>query len=138
LSVVASRFLPSTEIIATDYHPGVLANLRSNVSTNVFGQDRSPISVRALDWANPSTEDLFSEGSFDIIVAADEVCHPDHARWIKFWVQRYPRHNQHHKLYIPVFWLITSLRSRGRHERMDATVEQVLPALDPSSGEESW
>jgi SAM-dependent methyltransferase len=136
LSVVASKLLPSAEIIATDYHPDVLSNLRLNVSTNVSGQGRSPISVHSLDWSNPPTEAPFSEGSFDMIFAADVIYHSDHARWIKSCVQRYLRRNQHHKSYEPVFWLIIPLRSTGRHEGMGATVEEVFPTLD-STGDPS-
>ena len=131
LSIVASRFLPSAEIIATDYHPDVLANLRSNVSTDVSGQDRSSISVHALDWSSPPADGPFSEGSFDMIIAADVIYHPDHAQWIKSCAQRYLRRSHHGDSYRPVFWLIIPLRSTGRHEGMDASVEQVFPTLDP-------
>ena len=131
LSIVASNFLPSTEIIATDYHPDVLTNLRSNVSTNISGQDRPSIPVHALDWSNPPTDGPFSEGSFDMILAADVVYHPDHAQWIKSCVQRYLRRSHHGDSYRPVFWLIIPLRSAGRHEGMGAGVEQVFPSLYP-------
>lgn len=133
LSIVASKFLPSAEIIATDYHPDVLANLRLNVSTNVSGQGQSPISVHALDWSNPPVDGPFSEGSFDMVLAADVIYHPDHARWIKSCVQRYLRRSQRGELYRPVFWLIIPLRSTGRHEGIDATVEEIFPTLDPNA-----
>ena len=133
LSIVASKFLPSAEIVATDYHPDVLANLRSNVSTNVSGQDQSPISVYALDWSNPPTDDPFSERSFDVVLAADVIYHPDHAQWIKSCVQRYLRRSQHSESHKPAFWLIIPLRSTGRHEGMDATVERVFPTLNPDA-----
>jgi len=131
LSIVASRFLPSTEIVATDYHPDVLANLRSNVSTNIPGQDQSLISVHALDWSSPPTDGPFSEGSFDVILAADVIYHPDHAQWIKSCAQRYLRRGHHGDSYRPAFWLIIPLRSTGRHEGMDASVEQMFSILDP-------
>lgn len=133
LSIVASKFLPSAEIIATDYHPDVLTNLRSNVSTNVSGQDPSPISVHALDWSHPPTDGPFSEGSFDMILAADVIYHLDHAQWIKSCIQHYLRRSRHSESYRPVFWLIIPLRSTGRHEGMDATVEQVFSVLDPNA-----
>ena len=138
LSIIASKFLPLAEIIATDYHTDVLANLRSNISANVTGQDRSPISVHTLDWSNPPTEGAFSEGSFDMVLAADVVYHPDHAQWIKSCVQRYLRRSSDGVRCRPVFWLIIPLRSIGRHEGMDATVEQVFPTVnsaDPEKGE---
>ena len=49
LSVVPSKFLPSADVVATGHHPDILSNLHSNVSSNVSGQDRSLISVHALD-----------------------------------------------------------------------------------------
>ena len=131
LSIVVSKFLPSAEVIATDYHPDVLANLRSNVSTNVSGQDQSSIFVHALDWSNPPTDGPFSEGSFDMVLAADVIYHPDHARWIKYCAQRYLRRSRDGEPYKPMFWLIIPLRSTGRHEGVGATVEQVFPTLGP-------
>jgi predicted nicotinamide N-methyase len=137
LSVIVSKFLPSAEIIATDYHPDVLANLRSNVSANISGQEQSPISVHTLDWSNPPTEGPFSEGTFDMILAADVIYHPDHARWIKSCVQRYLRRSQHSKSHVPVFWLIIPLRSTGRHEGMGATAEQLFPTLNSTADSSS-
>lgn len=131
LSIVASKLLPSTEIIATDYHPDVLTNLRLNVSTNVSGQDQPPISVHALDWSTPLVDDPFSEGSFDMILAADVVYHQDHAQWIKSCVQRYLRRGKHREPNRPTFWLVIPLRSVGRHEGMDTAVEQAFSALNP-------
>ena len=130
LSIVTSRFLPSAEIIATDHHPDVLANLYSNISANASGQDRSPISVHTLDWSNPPTEDPFSEGSFDMILAADVVYRPEHARWIKNCVQRYLRRSLDSELYRPAFWLIIPLRTAERYEGMNATVERVFATVN--------
>lgn len=129
LSIVASRLLPLAEIIATDYHTDVLANLRSNVSVNAAGQEQSIISIHTLDWSNPPTEEPFSEGSFDMVLAADVVYHPDHARWIKSCVQRYLRRSPDSDSYRPVFWLIIPRRSTGRHEGLNATVERMFPSI---------
>jgi len=133
LSIVVSKFLPCAEVIATDYHPDVLANLRSNVSTNISGQDRSSISVHALDWSNPPTDRPFSEGSFDMVLAADVIYHPDHAQWIKSCVQHYLRRGRDGDAYRPVFWLIIPLRSTGRHEGIGATVEQAFPTINATA-----
>ena len=133
LSIVASKFLPSAEIIATDYHPDVLANLCSNVSTNTSGQDQPPISVHALDWSDPPTDDPFLEGSFDMVLAADVIYHKDHAQWIKSCVQRYLCRGRDGDAYRPVFWLIIPLRSTGRHEGIGATVEQVFPTISSTA-----
>ena len=132
LSVVVSRLLPLAEIIATDHHPDVLTNLRSNISANFTGQDQPKISVHALDWSNPPTENPFSKGSFDMILAADVVYHPDHAQWIKSCVQHYLRRSLDSKSDRPVFWLIIPLRPTGRHEGMDAAVERAFSTLNPT------
>ena len=129
LSIVASKLLPSAEVIATDYHPDVLNNLRSNISTNFSGQDQSSIFVHALDWSHPPTDEPFLEGSFDMVLAADVIYHPDHGQWIKSCVRRYLRRSQDCESYRPVFWLMIPLRSTGRHEGIGATVEQVFPSL---------
>ena len=133
LSIIASKFLLSAEIIATDYHPDVLANLRSNVSSNATGKDQPPISVHALDWSNPSGNGPFSEGSFDMVLAADVIYHQNHAQWIKSCAQRYLRRSRTGESYRPVFWLIIPLRSTGRHEGIGATVEQVFPPVDSAA-----
>ena len=129
LSIVTSKLLPSAEIIATDYHTDVLANLRTNVSTNATGRFQSSISVHVLDWSNPPTEGPFSDGSFDMILAADVVYHPAHAQWIKSCVQRYLRRNRG-GLHEPTFWLIIPLRSAGRHKEMEVTVGKVFRTFD--------
>ncbi|GJE99492.1 S-adenosyl-L-methionine-dependent methyltransferase-like protein [Phanerochaete sordida] len=113
-------------VVATDYHAGVLANLRANVGTN--GPCAARVAVHALDWQYPACEPPL-DAPFDVLLAADVVYHPEHARWIKGCAAR---------LLAPggVFWLIIPVRSTGRHEGMGSTVEAVFPSGDAVCGRE--
>ncbi|EGO18999.1 hypothetical protein SERLADRAFT_480133, partial [Serpula lacrymans var. lacrymans S7.9] len=71
------------KVVATDYHPDVIANLARNVQTN-FSSSSHPVRITTLDWSRPITP----EGSpFDVILAADVIYHPQHAYWIKACVE---------------------------------------------------
>ncbi|KAK1231315.1 hypothetical protein PQX77_005571 [Marasmius sp. AFHP31] len=131
LSIAAAKLLRQTKInndrlsvTATDYHPAVLSNLTANVNTN-FPRSPATLSVLRLDWETPDYTP-FGGQSFDVILAADVIYHPQHARWIKMCVERL--------LTRPTgsdsgghFWLIIPLRTTGRHENMDHTVDCVFP-----------
>ena len=121
LSIAAAKLLPSVEVIATDYHPSVLDNLRQNISTNFPNISPCPVDILALDWQNPVYEGALAT-RFDVILAADVVYHPEHARWIKACVERLLTHDSH-----GVFWLIIPLRPTGRHAGMSDTVDAVFP-----------
>ncbi|KAF5347554.1 hypothetical protein D9756_010696 [Leucocoprinus leucothites] len=75
------------EIIATDYYPSVLANLRSNIQTNIHTDTESPVTVltHSLDWSSFGSEDTklppFDQ-PFDLVLGADIVYEPKHAEWI--------------------------------------------------------
>ncbi|KAF8346079.1 hypothetical protein F5887DRAFT_1132814 [Amanita rubescens] len=129
----------TTTIAATDFHPDVLTNLTSNVTTNthiaVAPRSAPPmISVYKFDWEHPDYLSPPFNEPFDVILAADVVYHPLHAAWIKSCVERL--------LFKPggVFWLIIPIRTTGRHEGMHCTVENMFPIVlreeRKSSGEE--
>ncbi|KAJ4470871.1 putative methyltransferase-domain-containing protein [Lentinula aciculospora] len=134
LSIVAAKLLlsprTSASIFATDYHPDVLLNLRANIVTNFPSSDSSPISVHQLDWECPDYSAPMDE-PFDLILGADVVYHPDHARWIKSCVERLLLLPTPSKDDTPspggVFWLMMALRISGRHEGMFHTVESIFP-----------
>ncbi|KAH7909931.1 S-adenosyl-L-methionine-dependent methyltransferase [Hygrophoropsis aurantiaca] len=113
LSIVTSKILSrlgiDASVIATDYHPSVLSNLSLNVATN-----NVPVAVSSLDWAHPPLHD-----PFDIVLAADVIYHPEHARWIKECVAGLLKADG-------VFWLVIPLRSTGRHEKMSEMVDEVF------------
>ncbi|KAJ7589186.1 S-adenosyl-L-methionine-dependent methyltransferase [Mycena floridula] len=127
LSIVAAKLLPESTVVATDYHPDVLENLAQNVKTN------SPVSIAVcnLDWEQPELAEPL-DAPFDVILAADVIYHPDHAQWIKNCVERLlarPSRDSSGG----IFWLVIPLRTIGRHEGMDDTVDKVFCLSDPRS-----
>ncbi|KXN85764.1 hypothetical protein AN958_10947 [Leucoagaricus sp. SymC.cos] len=129
LSIVAAKISAEIEskpiIVATDYHPDVLENLKKNVHTNFPSSDSSkayPIDVESFDWEHPRYDAPFDE-RFDVILAADVVYHPDHARWIKNCVQGLLMNGG-------VFWMMVAVRNTGRHEGLHTTVDDLFPSAD--------
>ena len=119
LSITAAQILSRTsvqaKIKATDYHPSVLENLARNVRHN---HSAAGVSVEKLDWcAVPRTE-----GVYDVVLAADVVYYPEHARWIRGCVGRTLKKGG-------VFWLIIPKRTIGRHEGLGETVEEAFPVV---------
>ena len=142
LSVVAAKILqpynPVPEIIATDYHPEVLDNLSRNVATNFPKKIPASINIKYLDWEVPQyCEPL--DRPFDVIFAADVIYHPEHAKWIKQCVEKLLVRPSSADKPPPsttfpcnrsgggVFWLIIPVRSTGRHEGLDLTVDDLFP-----------
>ncbi|PBK76385.1 hypothetical protein ARMSODRAFT_948168 [Armillaria solidipes] len=125
LSIVVAKLVEAPTIVATDYHPDVLANLSANVQTN-FPCSSSVIDVRRFDWESPDFGHPM-DTPFDIILAADVIYHAKHAEWIKGCIERLLASDG-------TFWLMIPLRSTGRHEGMDHTVEAVFPESETASG----
>ena len=119
LSITAAQILSRMsvlgEIKATDYHPSVLQNLACNVLRN---PSTANMSVEKLDWADEDGR----VGEYDIVLAADVVYHPEHASWIRGCVGRTLKKGG-------VFWLIIPVRTIGRHEGLEETVEAVFSAI---------
>jgi hypothetical protein len=109
--------MPHPFIVATDFHPDVLANLQRNVDTN---GDAQSILVRELDWSRPDIGVAPFDRPFDVILAADVVYEPPHASWIASCVAKL--------LARPagVLWMIIALRSGGRHEGLSSTVVEAF------------
>lgn len=109
--------IPRPFIVATDFHPDVLANLQRNVDTN---GDTQSILVRELDWSRPNVGVAPFDRPFDVILAADVVYEPPHASWIASCVTKL--------LARPagVLWMIIALRSGGRHEGLSSTVVEAF------------
>ena len=129
LSITAAQILARAQtdkppiIVATDFHPGVLANLQRNVDTN---NGASGVVVRELDWSRPNLEDAPLDQAFNVILAADVVYEPLHASWIASCASAL--------LARPtgVLWMIIALRTSGRHEGLSSTVVEAFP--DGQSG----
>ena len=126
LSITVAKFLnsgqlrtpgPPPVIVATDFHPDVLANLQRNVDDNA---DTQGILVRKLDWSQPNSSSVPFDRPFDVILAADVVYEPSHASWIANCVTKL--------LARPagVLWMIIALRSGGRHEGLSSTVGEAF------------
>ncbi|KIM38116.1 hypothetical protein M413DRAFT_447896 [Hebeloma cylindrosporum] len=127
LSIVAAKILHpfAPEIVATDYHPDVLENLAKNVATN-FPTSPTSIMVTALDWEHPKYSAPLAQ-PFDIILAADVIYHPSHAEWIKPCIENLLSRPLSAEDKGGVFWLIIAVRTSGRHEGTDETVEALFP-----------
>ncbi|TEB32420.1 hypothetical protein FA13DRAFT_1731618 [Coprinellus micaceus] len=140
LSIVAAKVLsamdPPPKIVATDYHPDVLANLKRNIETNFPTTAKNPscpIEVYTLDWESPATQAPFDK-PFDIILAADVVYHPMHAEWIRDCVSKLllkPTETSSGG----VFWMFMAIRSWGRHEGLDKMVDGIFRCPE-AKGEE--
>ena len=129
LYVCANTTLP--EIVATDFHPSVLANLEANVARNFLSSPKSHVQVLPLDWEKPVYESPLDK-EFDMIIAADVVYHPDHARWIKSVVERLLKRASGEELG-GVFWMIIAVRSTGRHEGLANNVDNVFASSESIS-----
>lgn len=130
LSIAVAKLLPATTVVATDYHPAILTNLAANLRTN-FSAAGARVSATELDWARLTLSAPF-DAPFDVVLAADVVYHPDHARWIRGCVARMLRRPGPDAASNPggIFHLIVPVRTSGRHEGMDRTVDEVFRRKD--------
>ncbi|KAF6761351.1 putative methyltransferase-domain-containing protein [Ephemerocybe angulata] len=144
LSIVAGKLMEGGEvapvIVATDYHPDVLANLARNIETNFGGGERRakvPVEVEVLDWEAPTDDAPFDE-PFDIILAADVVYHPMHAEWIEACVSKLLRKPARGAGGVEdeggVFWMFMAIRGTGRHEGLDASVDAMFGGREQGEG----
>lgn len=149
LAGAAAAAAAAPEIVATDYHPDVLGNLAKNIETNfpsasgrqIDGPEHAPpVSVEMLDWESPRDDAPFDE-RFDVILAADCVYHPDHARWIRDCVGRLLRrpgpglevgNGETGRIDRGgIFWMFIAVRGSGRHEGLDKSVDAVFETVSP-------
>lgn len=119
-------------IIATDYHPAVLANLKENIAANFPPTDNNndndddddqrrpsqPLQTCLLDWSAPCLDPPLHEPA-DMLVATDVVYAPEHAVWLRDCAGRLLARDG-------VFWLIASVRPNGRFEGVTDTVEAAF------------
>lgn len=116
-------------IIATDYHPAVLSNLKENITANFprtgddedndnDDDDERPLQTCLLDWAAPCLDPPLHEPA-DMLVATDVVYAPEHAVWLRDCAGKLLAHNG-------IFWLIASVRPNGRFEGVTDTVEAAF------------
>ncbi|KOS20951.1 Protein-lysine methyltransferase METTL21E [Escovopsis weberi] len=126
LSLVLSSLLAERQplIVATDYHPTVLTNLRRNAATHAESNPgAAPIEVCHLDWSAPSREAPLDTPA-KYIVAADVAYAPEHAAWLRDC-------GAHLLAADGVFWLMVSIRPNGKFEGISDVVEAAFEAGRP-------
>ncbi|CRK09551.1 putative uncharacterized protein like [Verticillium longisporum] len=140
-SLLPRLAVPSAAVIATDYHPAVVANLSADIAAN-FTSPPSPLSSSSsissstprkpqvetafLDWSRPSLVAPL-DNKADMLIAADAVYAPEHATWLRDCATT---------LLSPsgVFWLLTTVRQKGRFNGVSDTVEASFEARDRPTG----
>lgn len=136
VGITLAKLLPvlgvtGAELLATDYHPAVLANLRDNIAANFPGSDdHPPLQTSLLDWSAPS----FDIAPADVLIATDVVYAAEHAVWLRDCAGKLLKSGG-------VFWLVASVRPNGRFEGVTDTVEaaftedEVCPQMKTEAGE---
>lgn len=121
VSLFLSRLIPYISesrptIIATDYHPTVLANLQVNITSHMARTpDATPILACHLDWSSPSRQEPLDTPA-DMLIAADVTYAPEHAAWLRDCAKSLLRDDG-------VFWLMVSVRPNGKFAGISDSVE---------------
>jgi predicted nicotinamide N-methyase len=116
-------------IIATDFYPAVLENLKRNIADNGPYPSNVQVLVRPLDWttfpaafdANTSDADLAAP--CDALFGADIVYELEHAQWLQACAMRLLKRPSAHE--DPRFHLVMPLRST--HVAETSSVEDIFP-----------
>ncbi|KAK1994139.1 methyltransferase domain-containing protein [Colletotrichum falcatum] len=111
----------SPTVIATDYHPAVLENLRSNVSLTFPGAEVKHVQTAALDWSAPVLQAPLDVPA-DVIIATDVIYAPEHAVWLRDCAARLLAANG-------VFWLLVTVRRNGRFNGVSDSVEAAFISI---------
>jgi hypothetical protein len=120
--------VPTPVIIATDFHPTVLANLQANITKNfpTLGQVKDPksLAIQAvpLDWETPDLSAPLDEQA-DVLVATDVIYDPEHAVWLRDCAGRMLKPDG-------VFWLMLTVRTTGKFEGIGGTVRASFNGRD--------
>ncbi|KAK8029933.1 Protein-lysine N-methyltransferase EFM2 [Apiospora rasikravindrae] len=109
-----------TPLIATDFHPVVLDNLRANIASNFPGVENPPVDACHLDWSAPSRAPPLDLPA-DMLVATDVIYAPEHAVWLRDCASQ---------LLAPdgIFWVLIAVRTNGKFEGISDTVEAAFGA----------
>ncbi|KAK1834934.1 putative methyltransferase-domain-containing protein [Podospora conica] len=123
VSLALGRLLPAlgaggATVVATDYHPAVIANLQTNIAAN-----ESKVVGCVLDWGNPRVDDpawpLEEGGKADVLVATDVVYASTHAVMLYECAERLLAEDG-------VFWLMQTVRQNGRFGEVADAVGEVF------------
>lgn len=123
VSLVLGALLPRLQlrnatVIATDYHPAVLANLRSNVTLNFPSETSKAVETAVLDWSAPRFDSPLDKEA-DMLIAADVVYAPEHATWLRDCATQLLAPNG-------IFWMLVTVRENGKFEGIKDTVEPAF------------
>lgn len=133
VSLVLGKMLPhlgtlKSDVIATDYHPAVLENLRTNITENFPSEGAVSMHTSLLDWSAPVLESPLDLPA-DILIATDVVYAPEHAMWLRDCATRLLSPNG-------VFWLLVTVRQNGRFDGISDTVEAAFATTDRPRGKD--
>jgi len=110
-------------LVATDYHPSVMSNLRINIAANICEKAPTcPVYACELDWVEPETTHPswpLGDKLADMLIATDVVYAPEHAALL---------HHCASRILAPegVFWLLQTVRQNGRHGDVINSVEAAF------------
>lgn len=123
VSLALGRLLPAlgivdTTVVATDYHPAVIANLQTNIAANESG-----VVGCVLDWAREDIDDpswpVEKGEKVDVLVATDVVYAATHAVMLYECAERLLAEGG-------VFWLMQTVRQNGRFGEVADAVGEVF------------
>ncbi|SJL11917.1 uncharacterized protein ARMOST_15331 [Armillaria ostoyae] len=118
VSITIGKLLEgNVTIVATDFYPSVLDNLKTNIEDNFVQPASVAISSTFLDWADSDNHDDSLDIPFDVVLGADIVYDPQHAVWIKACLKKFLRKGA-------IFHLVIPLRPTFTTESI--TVESVF------------
>lgn len=126
VGLVMAHMLPhlgvaqTAPLIATDFHPVVLENLRTNIAGNFPGVANPPVEACHLDWSAPSRAAPLDLPA-DMLVATDVVYAPEHAVWLRDCAAQLLASDG-------VFWILNAVRTTGKFEGISDTVEAAFDA----------
>ncbi|KAH8178455.1 lysine methyltransferase domain-containing protein [Sarocladium implicatum] len=125
VSLTLGALLPTTghgnaTLIATDYHAGVMENLKENIASNMADHASVPIETCVLDWSSPVWDPPLDKRA-GMILATDVIYSPLHATWLRDCAA---------SLLTPegVFWLVVAVRQNGKFEGVSETVRGSFAA----------
>ena len=132
VSLALGKLLPAlgavdTTVVATDYHPAVIANLQTNIAAN-----ESAVVGCVLDWAREEVDDaawpVEKGGKVDVLVATDVVYESAHAVMLYECAERLLAEDG-------VFWLMQTVRQNGRFGEVADAVGEVFGEGDRAARE---
>lgn len=123
VSLTLAKLLPScglarTRITATDYHPAVLENCKTNIASNWLPSSDTAehLDTMILDWSQPPPA---LRCTADLLIASDVVYAPEHATWLRDCAAHLIKPNG-------TFWLMVTVRKTGKFEGIPDTVEAAF------------